>query len=287
MPRSPRPSKAVLCSKCRQLISNQETQCPHCGAVQPNLFGLAGGLRKLYRDVLQPVQVVLVLSVSLYVLSLAANVQAAMNPAGLFDLGAPSGLALYLLGMTGGEAWACGHVWTLLTASLLHGSLLHIFFNLYWLRALGPLTTNLLGPARFLVLFFLAGVGGFVVSNMVSGVPTIGASAGLFGLMGALLVFGWRRGGTAGQALKSNMITYAAIGFALSFAMPRVNNWGHLGGFIAGGLLVLAMPKHEGRHEGRGVQLLALALLVATVAGVGLSVWQMWDTWQTGARACS
>ena len=279
-------SKAVLCSKCRQLISNQETKCPHCGAIQPNLFGFAGGLHKLYRDTLKPVPMIFALCVGLFALSIAADVEAAMNAGSLFDLGSPSSLALYLLGMTGGEAWACGHVWTLLTASLLHGSILHIFFNLYWLRALGPMTTSLLGPGRFLVLFFLTGVGGFLLSNVVSGAPTIGASASLFGLMGALLVFGWRRGGAQGRALKTNMITYAAIGFALSFAMPRVNNWGHLGGFLAGALLVLAMPKHEGRHEGRGVQLLGLGLLAAALVGVGLSGWQMWETFQTGARAC-
>ncbi len=282
-----RESRAVLCSKCRQLISNQEKTCPHCGALQPDLFGYGGPLRALFRDSLDPVNLLTGASVTLYAGSLLGSFETLLSPPSLLDIGSPSGKVLYLMGMTGGAAWACGHLWTLLTASLLHGSILHIFFNLQWLRALGPMTVQLLGPARFVVLFFLSGVGGFLLSNVVSGTPTIGASCGLFGLMGGLMVFGWRRGGTIGAAMKSTMLKYAAIGFAISFAIPNVNNWGHAGGFLAGMAIAFLMPKFEGRHEGRGVQLLALALLVATAAGFGLSVWQMWAPFQNGGAVCA
>ena len=279
-------SRAVLCSSCRLLISNQETRCPHCGAVQPNLFGFGGALRKLFRDRIDVVQLVFGACVTFYALSIVADVNTALNPRGILDVGSPSGLALYLFGMTGGEAWRCGHVWTLLTANLLHGSLLHIVFNLMWLRTLGAHTVSYMGPARVVVIFFGAGAGGFLVSNLLSNAPTIGASAGIFGLLGALLVFGRRRGGTVGAAIQSQLLYWTVLGFAFTFMMPRVNLWAHVGGLVAGGLIALAMPKHEGRHEGRAVQLLALLLLAATLLGFGLSGWRMWDTFRTGYGAC-
>lgn len=279
-------SRGVLCTKCRNLISNQAKACPHCGAVQPNLFGFGESLRVLYRDVLEPVQLLTVACVALYVISLGARMDSLLEFRGLMDLGAPDGDVLYVLGMTGGFAWACGYAWTLLSANLLHGSLLHIAFNLSWLRTLGATAVGTLGPARFLVLFFGSGVGGFLFSNLLGGAPTIGASCGLFGLLGGLAVFGWRRGGTMGAALRGNMLYWAGVGFAFSFLMPGINILGHLGGLLAGGAIALLFPKHEGRHEPRGVQLLGLAVLLATLVSVGLSIWSMWDVYQTGIARC-
>ena len=279
-------SRGVLCTQCRNLISNQSPRCPHCGAVQPNLFGFGGTLRALYRDLLEPVQVVTVACVALYLISLGAQPDAIFEVRGLMDIGSPDGQVLYQLGMTGGFASACGYAWTALSANLLHGSLLHIAFNLSWLRTLGGTAVGALGPARFLVLFFGSGVGGFVFSNVLSGAPTIGASCGLFGLIGGLAVFGWRRGGTAGAALRGNMLYWAGMGFAFSFLMPGVNLLGHLGGLLSGAAIAFAFPKHEGRHEGRGVQLLGLGFLVLAALSIGLSVWSFWEVYQTGVGRC-
>ena len=88
--------------------------------------------------------------------------------------------------MTGGVAWELGWWWTLLTAIYLHGGLLHIFFNMYWIRILGPSATEVFGPARTFVLFNVAGVAGFLLSNLMSGGPTVGASGGNFRVNGRI-----------------------------------------------------------------------------------------------------
>lgn len=265
--------RAVLCGSCRQLISNQERRCPHCGALRPDSFGLGGRLWAFFRDDVDPTLMLSGLCGLIYVLAIVRDPAAAFDMGALLSIGSPSCDAVALLGITSGPRLWQGHAWTLLTAGVLHLSLLHIGFNLYFLRSFGAKAHGLLGPARTLVLFFLSSIGGFLLSDLLSGAPTAGASAGLFGLLGGLAVFGYRRGGTLGAALKREMLVTAGMVTLYSLLMGGVNHWAHGGGMAAGALVALAFPKHEGRHEGRGVQLLALALALATVGAVAFNVW--------------
>lgn len=265
--------RAVLCSRCRRLVSASEKVCPWCGARRPALFGFAPGLQALFRDGPDPVWALVSASVALYMLSLLLDPQAALQPRGLFDLASPSGMALLKLGMTGGQIMAAGLWWTPLSAVLLHGSLLHIFFNLSWIRQLGPMAVELFGPARFLVIYLLGGALGFVFSNLVSGAPTIGASCSIFALYGALFAYGKRRGGTWGARVSQQAYAWAAGGLVISMAMPNVNNWGHLGGLLAGLGLGWVLPSAERRQESRASQLLAIALVLASAGAVLASLW--------------
>jgi len=278
-------SRGVLCTNCRKLISSEEPACPHCGAKRPTL--LAGPLKALTGDL---TTVIINVTGALYVVSLAVDPSAFFQIEmtsiwSILGIGSPTSRGLYLLGMTGALAWTCGHVWTLLTATFLHGSLLHIFFNLYWLRMLGPMTVSEYGPARFIVLYMLTGASGFLASNLWSNYPTIGASCAIFGLMGALIAYGRKRGGRFGDGLSQQVTAWAIAGFLISFMIPHVNNVGHFGGFVGGLVLGAAYPA-DSRPAGRATQLLALALIVATVAGVGLSVWKMWSFYTTGLPVC-
>lgn len=259
---------AVLCSSCGRLVSAREKTCPYCGAAHPTLFGFAPSLRGFFRDRFDPVWIIYTLCVGLYVASLALDPMAALEMGSLFDLGSPSMRAAYQLGMTSRPAMEAGLWWTLLTAVFLHGSLLHIFFNLSWVRGLGPLAAELFGPARFFVLFCLTGMAGFLASNWISGGPTLGASGAIFGMYGALLSYGRRRGGTWGAGVSRQALAWAVAGFVFSLAMPNVNNIAHGGGFVAGLVLGRIMPYAERRKEARGAQILALILL----AGLAISV---------------
>lgn len=261
-------SGAVLCSSCRKLVSAKESVCPYCGARQPTLFGFAPSLQGFFRDRFEPVWIILSICVGLYVLSLALDPAAAMEMGSLLDIGSPSGLALYKLGMTGGATLQAGLWWTALSAVFLHGSLLHIYFNLSWIRNLGPVSVQIFGPARFFVLFCLTGIAGNILSNQIGGHPTIGASGAIFGMYGALLAYGRKRGGTWGQGLSRQVLAWAVAGFVFSMAIPSVNNWAHGGGFLAGLVLGQLMPVAERRQEARGAQLGALALLLALAASV-------------------
>ena len=187
---------------------------------------------------------------------------------GLFGILSPGTRALYQLGMTGGLAWQEGWWWTLLTAIYLHGGLLHIFFNLLWVRNLGPTVTDVFGPGRAFVIFSVSGAVGFVVSNVATGHPTVGASGSIFGLLAALIVYGRR---TGASMLTAQLYQWAAIMFVMGFLMSSVNNWAHAGGFAGGWVAAEAMGFSDHRREGMGVQLLAVVLLVATLAGFVLS----------------
>lgn len=281
-------SRGVLCTNCRKLISSEEKVCPHCGAKNPT--AMAGTLSLLTKGKLDLTLVLINVSGVLYAVSIIADPSALTavdlsSVWGLLSFGSPTAGGLYLLGMTGGLAWSCGHWWTLLTATVLHGSLLHIFFNLYWLRLLGPLTQAEFGPVRFILIYFLTGVSGFLLSNLWQAPPTIGASCSIFGLMGALIVYGRRRGGQFGQRLSQQITAWALITFLISFAIPHVNNAGHIGGFI-GGLALGALFPARPVPAGRWLQLAALALIGGTAAGIGLSIWKMWTAYSTGLAIC-
>lgn len=213
----------------------------------------------------------------LYVVSLLVTLisdpQALLHPSGLFGLLAPSGKALFRLGMTGGYAIALGQWWTLCTAVFLHGSLLHILFNVVIMRRYLPMVADLFGNARAFVIFMAAGIAGYVLSNMLGGQNTIGASGAVFGLFGALISYGRR---TGQSQVTSQLWMSAIMMFAMSFMMGigategGVNNWAHAGGFIGGLLSAQLMPTTH-RREGPGVLLLAGALALVTVAGFALS----------------
>jgi rhomboid protease GluP len=205
---------------------------------------------------------------TLYALALLLDPSAIFQMNGLMSILSPGGRALYQLGMTGGVAWSEGWWWTVFTAMYLHGSLLHIVFNVMWIRNLGPGVTQVYGPGRAFLLFNIAGVGSFLASNVMSGVPTIGASGSIFGLLAALIVYGRRRGSSM---MTQQLWQWAIILGVFGFIMPGINNWAHGGGFAAGWIAAQLMPLDDDRQDSSWVLLASLGFIVITVAGVGLS----------------
>lgn len=258
----------MICPECGKLIGAAEEKCPFCGAWRPGMYGLTPRIQKFFGRGIDLVTMITIACIVLYVASLVLQPDAIFQRFGLFSLLSPGSRALYQLGMTGGVAWQEGWWWTLLTAQYLHGGLLHIFFNVLWIRNLGPAVTDVYGPARAFVIFNLAGVVGFLVSNLISGNPTIGASGAIFGLLAALIVYSRRRGVSM---IGSQLWTWAIILFAFGFFMSGVNNWAHLGGFAGGWIGGSLLGLSDERRETRGIQLLALALIAATAIGFVLS----------------
>jgi len=263
---------SMICPSCGKLISVTEGKCPFCGAWNPSLYGYGPVIQRFIGRRLDLVALLVGVCVVLYVTSLALQPDAAFSFRGVFGILSPGTRALYQLGMTGGAAWQQGWWWTLLTAIYLHGSLLHIFFNLMWVRQLGPAVVEYYGPARAFAIFSLAGAAGFVVSNLASGSPSIGASGAIFGLLAALIVYGRRTGSTM---LSAQVWQWAVIMFVMGFLMPSVNNWAHAGGFAGGWLAAQGLRTGAEKREGRIVLVLALALALVTLAGVVLSFVQV------------
>jgi rhomboid protease GluP len=265
-------SGAILCPSCGRLTNADALVCLVCGRRNPGMWGFGGPLARLFQS-WNFTNAVSAACIALYVVSLVLDPRGALAPRGLFDIFSPTGRALETLGMTGSVAWMEGRWWTLLTAIYLHGGVLHILFNVLWIRQLGPAVEELYGPARLVVIFTVSGAAGFVVSNSI-GVPfTIGASGAIFGLLGAIVAFGRKRGGVFGQMVLRQYGQWALVLFVFGFFMPGVNNWAHAGGFV-GGLasgLVLSLAEH--RTETALDKLLAAAAVALTVAGFALALW--------------
>ena len=261
---------AVVCPQCGRLVGVNEETCPFCGAWRPGLFGWATILRRWLGGRLDLFSLIAVGCGTLYALALLVTVAGggSLFGGGFMSMLSPGSRALYLLGMTGGVAWDLGWWWTLLTAMYLHGSLLHIVFNVMWIRNLGPAVAEVYGPGRAFLLFNLAGAGGFLVSNVMSGAPTIGASGSIFGLLAALIVYGRRRGSSV---VTQQLWQWAIILGVFGFVMPGINNWAHGGGFAAGWVTAQVLDLDDDRQDTSWVLLSSLGLIVLTVVGVGLS----------------
>lgn len=258
----------MICPQCGKLISVGEEKCPFCGRWNPGLYGYTPGLQKLFGRRLDLVALIASTCIALYVFSLALQPEAIFRMSGPFSILSPGSRALYQLGMTGGVAWSERWWWTLLTAIYLHGGLLHIFFNVMWIRSLGPPVTDAYGPARAFVIFSVAGAAGFLISNLASGGPTVGASGSIFGLLAAMIVHGRKRGV---PVLTAQLWQWAILLFVMGFVMSGVNNWAHAGGFLGGWVMAQAMPFEDEKREGPGIQIAALLLILVTLAGFVLS----------------
>lgn len=262
---------SVVCPECGRLVDVAESACPHCGRWQPGLFGFAPALQRVFGRV-DISHAILWSCVILYAASLALDPSGAWRNAsrgGFMGILAPSSEALLQLGMTSGplvkryDLW-----WTPLSATYLHGGILHIFFNMMWLRMLGPQLENMLGPGRFFLLYSAAGAGGFVVSNLVSGAPTVGASGAVFGLLAATIVLARAHGGEWGAQVGRQALMWAGFLFLFGMVSPTTNNWAHGGGFVVGFVMTSVLLGQARRAEGPFVQAAALLIALATIGAV-------------------
>jgi rhomboid protease GluP len=235
---------SVVCASCGYLVGVNDDACYHCGRRNPGLWGFAPALRRLGND-LGFVPFMTGLSVIMFAVSLLAS-RGSIGMDGLFNLLSPNGPALLLLGASGGgPVFELGHWWTPLSASWLHGSLLHIVFNVMWIRQLAPAIGELYGPGRMVIIYTLAGVIGFTASSVAWAVGirmpylggsrlTVGASASIFGLLGALVYYGRRSGS---RHIHAQAMSWVIMAGFIGFVFPGIDNWAHAGGF-AGGYLV-------------------------------------------------
>jgi rhomboid protease GluP len=143
-----------------------------------------------------------------------------------------------LLGMKINEYIVEGQFWRLITPVFLHGSILHIAFNMYALLIFGPGLERYYGHWRFLGLFFVSGFAGNVFSFLFSSAPSLGSSTAIFGLLGAEGVFLYQNRnlfGKGAQRALINLITIAMINLFIGLS-PGIDNWGHIGGLLGGTL---------------------------------------------------
>lgn len=214
------------------------------------------------------------LNAGMFVLSILVSpgsIGISANPLGFLS---PGDRSLLLLGATGTIPIDRLHRWwSLLSASWLHGSILHILFNMIALRQIGPFIVREYGPYRTVSIYTLSGVGGFLVSYL-AGVPfTIGASAAVCGLIGAAIYYGKSRGGYYGEAIYKQVGGWAVGIFLFGFLIAGINNWAHGGGLLCGVLTGFMLGYEEKGPENYMHRVIAgicaLSTLAALIAGVG------------------
>lgn len=141
-------------------------------------------------------------------------------------------------GSNHGPAIAAGQWWRLLSAAFVHYGVTHLAFNMWALWVLGPMSERLFGRSGFVALYLLGALGCSALSVLVHpGIFSAGASGAIFALIGGNTVFLWlhrREMPAALKSLRSRMLTMLIANLAFGFLMPQIDNFGHLGGLIAG-----------------------------------------------------
>ena len=273
-----RTTGSVVCPSCGSLVGVRDDKCYTCGRSNPGLWGFAPILRQLGAD-LGFVPLVIGACTALFVLTLLASGSELQLVGGGMSILSPSGRALLLFGMSGAyPVYAYGWWWTLLSASWLHGGLIHILFNMMYLRQIGPAMADIVGPSRTVVIYVVSGAAGFFLSStfgwLFAGVPflhgatyTIGASASIFGLLGALLHYGRKSGSSL---IHTQAKQYAIMAAIFGLIVPGIDNFAHLGGFI-GGYLASSFMNPLTRERGDHL-LIALGFLAASALAIVYSV---------------
>jgi rhomboid protease GluP len=262
-------NKAILCPRCNRLVGSNETVCSWCGASRANPWWRIVGLGRGILGDEWLVQLIITANVLFYILSLLLSGYRGFSASPLNFL-SPSDGSLILLGATGTiPVDRFGNFLSFLTANYLHAGILHIVFNMMALRQVAPLVIQEYGANRTFVIYTLGGIGGFVLSYLV-GVPlTVGASASLCSLIGALLYYGRSRGGTYGATVFREVRGWVVGLFLFGLLVPGINNWGHGGGILSGIVLGMLLGYSDRRPESHIHRGLAILCAAATVGCLG------------------
>jgi rhomboid protease GluP len=269
----PKKKGATLCPNCKSLISVDASHCPYCGVSHPGSWWKNNPWTRGTRDSDQLLKVIIYANIGIYVLSFLLNPRGSSLSINPFSFLSPAMKSLELLGATGtypidyGRGW-----WTLISANYLHGGILHILFNMFALRYLGLLVIEEYGMYRMFIIYTLGGIFGFVISYLAGVQITIGASAAICSLMGAILYFSKSRGGAYGQIIFRQIGGWAIGIFIFGLLFPGINNWAHGGGMAAGVALGFLLGYQERKRENLSHKLLAGLCMIVTVVVLGYAI---------------
>jgi rhomboid protease GluP len=255
----------------------RDDKCYMCGRANPGLWGFGPVLRQLGAD-FGFAPLVIGACVTLWVIMLLLS-GSAIQTGNIMSALAPSPAILFLFGESGAiPVFGAGRWWTVLSAGWLHAGLLHILMNMYWVHMMGPAIVELFGPARTVIIYTAGGIGGFLLSSLAGAylgwlpIPflhgsgfTVGASAPVFGLIGAL----YHYGRTGSSLVKQQAISFVIQAAVFGILIQSIDNYAHAGGFV-GGYLASAflnpMARERGDHLIIAFVCLGLSLLSIIVS---------------------
>lgn len=285
---------SVVCPRCGRLVGVTEKRCFNCGRGYPGLFGFGPLLGRFGRNASFG-DLMFWSCATMFLISVVLKPDGALSgQGGILSLLGPDNAVLFLFGSSGAvPVFGFGRWWTVLSAAFLHGGLLHIYFNLSGLRPLIAEVENLLGLGRTILVYTIASVAGFVTTSFMRiltlsffpGMPrflagaefTVGASAAICGLVGAMLAYGQRSGQFHLQRFARNAMIASII---MGFLLPYIDNWAHIGGFVGGWAATRLMRPLEDEsplHLLGGLICLVLMVVSIVVSIVhGLPTYHQW-----------
>lgn len=260
-----------MCPNCRAFVSTSDKICPYCEVTlgpraADRLPSDAGSLIPAAHFT---TVIILLINAGLYAATALFSMRAT-DGQGIFDIDRRT---LLLFGAKEPEFIFAGQWWRLITAGFLHGGIVHILMNSWVIFDLGATVEEFYGTARYLVLYFVSTVAGFMLSTLWSPAISVGASAGLFGLLGAMIAIGVRSRTPMAAAMRAHYTQWAIWGVVIGF-LPglRTDNAAHIGGLAAGFVLSYlagTQPLYE-RSTEKLWKAAAAACLVITVAAFAL-----------------
>jgi len=219
-----------MCPNCRAFITNSDKICPYCGVqlarrvvetreAAPILGGLIPQAH--FTTVL-----ILLINAGLFAATLALSKSYGGDIYALVALGAKFGPEI-----SERHEW-----WRLVTAGFLHGGWLHIGMNSWVLYSLGAQVEQIYGTARFLVIYLVGTVAGFYLSFLFNPMtPSIGSSAGITGLIGAMIAFGIAYRDRIGNEIRNQYIQWVVYMLAIGLIGGLgIDNYAHIGGVVGG-----------------------------------------------------
>jgi membrane associated rhomboid family serine protease len=278
---NPRPK---LCPACGTLVGATATKCHQCGASLT--FGMAAASRSLSRllPTTSPATYgILTLSCVMYGVSLLATIRTTgfQAPAGggfsaLMSLGAISGKVLQEFGASLPLPYNLLQPWRLVMAVFLHGSLLHIAFNMWVLMDFGPQVEEMYGSARYLFIYVATGVGGYLLSSLFFHFA-IGGSGAILGLCGVIIAVTAGSRSIGHQMLRAQVVRlliYIVVIAILPIGLfGNIDNLAHLGGFLSGFALgkIMVDRAPSSPEEWKRANLLGWATALVVAASLGMA----------------
>jgi len=159
----------------------------------------------------------------------------------IFGNGSTDALTLIKFGASHRDLIRAGEYYRLITSSFLHIGLMHLAFNNYALYIIGPQLESFYGKIKFLIIYLFSAIISTLLSMLFFGGVSAGASGSIFGLLGALLYFGYHYRIYLGTVIKSQIIPLILINLLIGFTLPGINNAAHIGGLIGGVLISMAV----------------------------------------------
>jgi membrane associated rhomboid family serine protease len=262
--RHPDRATGVHCTRCGKPICTDcmrpaavGYQCPEC--VQEAAKSIPRSRRVLAIGVPGPVTRVLVaLNLGVFVLELATGGQLGLG------LSSSASNKLVTWGGLNPLLIAHGEYYRLITATFLHGGLLHVALNMYVLWILGSMLEPALGSGRFATVYFVSGLVASATSYWLSPVQElgVGASGAIFGLLGAWLAFAYRRRDTAFGAMQLRQaLFWVGLNFVFGLTIGGIDNFAHLGGLV-GGIVTGAIVDGTGPLRSPAVRVAGVAAVV-------------------------